>query len=107
MDEMNEKTYLSNLFVFYRNLLTDKQALYFEYYYNQDYSLAEIADSEGVSRAAINDSLKNTVSLLKDYESKLSLYANFIKRLEIIKKLSNHVDSEGLDLLNELNELEQ
>lgn len=52
-----EELELSLLFDYYGELLTDKQRTCFELYYNQDYSLGEIAGEAGISRQAVYDTL--------------------------------------------------
>lgn len=42
----------------YSDLLTEKQQTYLEYYYQEDYSLSEIAQILDVSRNAVFDNLK-------------------------------------------------
>ncbi len=106
MDEINEKVYLSNLFSFYQNLLTSKQVLYFDDYYNLDYSLQEIADSEGVSKNAVWDNINKTVILLKEYEEKLHLFELNNKRSVLYNELKQHLDEKGLEILNKLTEME-
>lgn len=56
------------LFDFYGDLLTEKQRSYFDQYYNQDLSLAEIAENEGVSRQGVYDVLRRTVDTLRRME---------------------------------------
>ena len=41
---MIEREYIVNLYLIYKELLNEKEKNYFEYYYFEDYSLAEIAD---------------------------------------------------------------
>ena len=57
----------------YCDLLTDKQQDYLTLYYEEDLSLAEIAEDLNVSRNAVYDNLKRAVASLEDYESKLHL----------------------------------
>ena len=45
---------------YYGELLTQKQRLYCDLYYNQDYSLAEIADQFSVSRQSVHDTVSRT-----------------------------------------------
>ncbi len=59
----------------YETLLTDKQRIVAIDYYQQDLSLQEIADNQGVSKNAIYDSLKRTEQLLLEYETNLNLVA--------------------------------
>ena len=61
---------------FYGEFLTERQAKIFELYYNDDYSLAEIAQECGISRQGVLDALKRAQVKLKDMESKLGLIAD-------------------------------
>lgn len=67
---------LSLYYDFYGEFLTEKQAKLFELYYNDDYSLAEIAQECGISRQGVLDTLKRAQAKLKDMEGKLGLVAN-------------------------------
>jgi len=66
--------YYNNLYDFYGNLLTDKQREYFEDYYFNNLSLAEMAENYEVSRNAISKQLHIVTDKLVEYESKLKLY---------------------------------
>ena len=59
------------LFDTYGGMLTDKQRECFDMRYNQDLSLGEIAEMMGVSRQAVNDSLKKTEALLRRMEENI------------------------------------
>ncbi len=52
------------LFDTYGGMLTDKQKEYLDMRYNQDLSLGEIAQIQGVSRQAVFDNLTRTEALL-------------------------------------------
>jgi predicted DNA-binding protein YlxM (UPF0122 family) len=63
------------LYDFYGGLLKKKQQEIFRMYYAEDLSLAEIADGRGVSRQAVHDALKKSVTALEDCEKELGLVA--------------------------------
>lgn len=93
---MLEKTMrVSGLYDFYEPLLTAKQRDYMSLYYLDDYSLGEIAEYFNVSRQAVYDTLRRTVSVLEDFESKLSLYAKFEKRSAILDNLKQLAKTSG------------
>lgn len=66
---------------FYGEMLTEKQRDFLSYYYNDDLSLSEIAENEGISRQGVRDAIKRAETLLYDMESKLG----FAKKLSDIK----------------------
>jgi RNA polymerase sigma factor (sigma-70 family) len=65
---LEKKTYYQMLFNFYGNLLTEKQKELFIAYYENDFSLHEIAEEFGISRNAVHDALKNAVKNLEHFE---------------------------------------
>ena len=76
---MNEMEILENrrqileLFSAYEPLLTPNQRQVLNDYFRFDLSLSEIADSAGVTRAAIHDTIDKAVRKMKSYEEKLRL----------------------------------
>lgn len=71
---MEDLVYYNNLYDLYKNLLTNKQQVYFEDYYFNNYSLSEIAGNYNISRNAISKQLSVIKEKLDDYEEKLGLY---------------------------------
>ena len=104
METLEKKEKLNLLFDIYQSLLTDKQVLYFKYYYQDDYSLQEIAELSNVSRHAIFDQLKKVEQHLFSYEEKLQLLETKNKRLNIINQIETTKDLKKLDDLRKLDE---
>ena len=69
---MDKILFLTMLYDFYGELLTDKQRETFELHYLNDLSLFEISSQYDISRQAVLDSLKRTEKSLLHYEEKLS-----------------------------------
>ena len=86
MESLEKKEQLNLLFDFYKSLLTDKQVLYFERYYREDFSLQEIAELYHVSRNAVYDHLKKVEDHLYDYENKLKLFESRENRIKLINQ---------------------
>ena len=59
------------LFDTYGGMLTEKQQEYLDMRYNQDLSLGEIAQEQGVSRQAVFDNLTRTEALLRRMEENI------------------------------------
>lgn len=72
---------ISFLMDIYGNLLTEKQRDYMDLYYNNDLSLQEIAENEGISRQGVHDIIRRGESTLVDYEEKLG----FISKLNSLE----------------------
>ncbi len=104
METLEKKEQLNELFDIYQNLLTDKQIEYFRYYYQEDYSLQEIAELLDVSRNAIFDQLKKVEIHLFSYEEKLKLLEKKQKRLEIMDQLQTKDCKKLIDELRKLDE---
>lgn len=85
---MLEKTVrMNSLFDFYQPLLTNKQRLYLERYYLDDFSLGEISEEFNVSRQAVYDNIRRTETMLEEYEEKLGLYKKYQERLALYEQL--------------------
>jgi predicted DNA-binding protein YlxM (UPF0122 family) len=107
MDILEKAFEIIELYDLYQALLTDKQKEYFESYYFDNFSITEISENKEVSRNAVHDQLKKTVSKLNDFEKKLKLKELSKERNNIIKKiLEVSKDDEITLLLTELKKVE-
>ncbi|NLC68923.1 MAG: YlxM family DNA-binding protein [Clostridiaceae bacterium] len=72
---------------FYGQLLTRRQYEIIDMYYNNDYSLGEIAEHLGISRQGVYDNLKRGKNLLIGFEKKMGLVEKHLKREYAVKKI--------------------
>jgi predicted DNA-binding protein YlxM (UPF0122 family) len=106
MDLLEKKTFYNNLYDYYKNLLTPKQQMYFENYYFDDLSLAEIAKLHQVSRNAVFDQLNKIYLLLEEYETKLGLLRKENKRNELYESYAQCNVPEVRELIEKLKNME-
>lgn len=84
---MKNQTYrMTMLYDFYGELLTDRQKELFDFYYNDDLSLAEIAENEGISRQGVRDVIVRAEAAMQEIEDKTGL----IRRFE---QMRGHLDA--------------
>ena len=72
---LNDTCSMTLLFDHYGELLTERQRDFFDQYYNQDLSLAEIAENAGISRQGVYDTLRRTETILRNFEEKTGCVA--------------------------------
>lgn len=82
---------MSLLFDFYGETLTEKQRELFDLYYNEDLSLAEIAEHAGITRQGVRDSIKRAEHALGEMEQKLGLVARYGDTERCAEELSQQV----------------
>jgi predicted DNA-binding protein YlxM (UPF0122 family) len=76
---------------FYGPLLTDKQQDVLSLHYENDWSLAEIAEQMDITRQGVYDILKRAEAALNEYESRLGLVSRFLetrRRLQEVYELT-------------------
>ena len=79
---MKNQTYrMTMLYDFYGELLTDRQREFFDYYYNNDLSLSEIAENAGISRQGVRDVIVRAEGVMQEIEDKTGL----IRRFELLR----------------------
>lgn len=85
---MEKKVYLSWYLAFYGQMLTQNQQEIARLYFEEDYSLAEIAQQFAVSRQSIHDTVNRVEKTLNDFEEKLGLAKRFRQQEEGLRKCS-------------------
>ena len=73
----NQAYRMAMLYDFYGDLLTDRQKEFYDLYYNEDLSLAEIAENYGITRQGVRDGIKRGEQILQEMEDKLQFAARF------------------------------
>ena len=82
---------------FYGDVLTERRRTVLDYYYNNDLSLAEIADEIGISRQGVRDLIKNAEEELYFYEEKLGLAERFRRTRQQAERLMELLRESGAD----------
>lgn len=98
---------MSYLLDFYGEVLTERKKEVMGYYYNDDLSLAEIAEELNISRQGVRDIIKKSEEELVFLEKKLHLAEKFRsaeKRIEKAKAIAEDLVGAS-DLIRELEAL--
>lgn len=88
---MSKDLYISSLLDVYGRFLSDKQRNITEHYYNDDLSLSEIAENEGITRQGVSDLIRRTEAQLKSFEESCRYCERFLR----LKELSAGLESEN------------
>ena len=78
---------ISVLLDFYGDMLTEKQREVIGFYYNEDLSLSEIGEFEGITRQGVRDSIKRGEAVLLEMEERLGLAKRFRKMQDGIERI--------------------
>ena len=84
---MEKNVRISMLCEFYGKLLTKNQLEVLEDYYNNDLSLAEIAENKGITRQAVRDNIKKGENKLFEFEEKLGFMKRTLSQEEKIESV--------------------
>ncbi len=88
---MKQREYILSLYEIYKNLLTEKEKSYFEYYYFEDYSLQEIAANNDVSRAYVSKYINSIEQKLFKYEECLNINKKNNEIRSVIKDINEDI----------------
>lgn len=86
---MKELVKITMLLDYYGTLLTEKQSQILKMYYEEDYSLAEIADTYNITRQAAFDAIKKGEAVLNKYEQALNLAQKQTEKEKTVQEIRN------------------
>lgn len=84
---LERTVYFNQLFAIYQALLTEKQREMLRLFYEEDFSLSEIADHYHISRQGVHDNIKRGEQALEAYEMALALLQQSQDRLQRYRDL--------------------
>ena len=104
-----EREEISLLFDIYGSLLTDNMQNCIDLYYNEDLSLAEIAENLKITRQGVRDTIQRGIKQLGHYDSVLNLsthYREISEAFDEILELSESIKQVNMDtaLSREIND---
>ena len=88
LDTLSSRERHVALFERYGALLNDHQREIVALHLDSDWSLAEIASRQGVSRAAVHDLIRRSLEVLEDAERRLGLLAEETRRRQTLGELT-------------------
>ena len=96
----NQAYRMAMLFDFYGDLLTERQREFYDLYYNEDLSLAEIAENYGISRQGVRDVIVRAEAAMSEIEEK----THIIRRFHQSKAAIAAIDAAADKLLRAIDE---
>ena len=93
---MDKRLRLGLLLDWYGSLLPDRQRAMLEQSLNEDCSLSEIAEREGVSRQAVRDAILRGEEQLEQYEAKLGFLKRDMQLIASIKEMALRCDDDTM-----------
>lgn len=101
----NNRVHISALIDLYGPVLSERQRDVLQLYYNDDLSLAEIAEDTGITRQGVRDAIKKGEKELAEWEKRLGFLAKTAKlkdRAEEIAALAEDLGNTELAALTRL-----
>lgn len=96
----NQAYRMAMLFDFYGDLLTDRQKEFYDLYYNEDLSLAEIAENYGISRQGVRDVIVRAEAAMTEIEDKTHIIRRYFQTRGQIEAIDQAADR-LLQMVNE------
>lgn len=88
----NQAYRMALLFDFYGDMLTDRQKEFYDLYYNEDLSLAEIAENYNITRQGVRDVIVRAEGILGELEEKTGIIRRFQKMQKQLDEITKYVD---------------
>ena len=106
----NQAYRMAMLYDFYGDLLTPRQKEFYDLYYNDDLSLAEIAENYDITRQGVRDIVVRAERALEEIEEKTGLIQRYHRTratTAALRQLSEDVRSLNRTRLGNSSELEE
>jgi len=107
--KMDRRVEVGCLYDYYGACLTPRQRSFIEQYINEDLSLGEISEQEGISRQGVRDSIRRSVDILFGLENKLGMLRRARTTLKGVDELETMIRA-GIEkgaLLEKLSSIRQ
>lgn len=98
---MPKDLYVSALLDVYGSFLNEKQRVLAEFYYNEDLSLGEISENEGITRQGVNDAVKRATAKLYELENQCGYCQKFLR----LKELNAELKAGEMNAAKEISEI--
>ena len=95
----------SLLLDYYGVLLTRHQQDILDEYFNEDLSMNEIADNLQISKSAVQDLIKRSLTQLNEFGKKLKLIARDQKLNNILEEMKKQDDKKITDFANKIEKI--
>ena len=102
---MPKDLFVSSLLDVYGYVLNQKQRRVLEYYYNDDLSLSEIAENEGITRQGVADLIKRSEAQLRQLESDCGYCEKFMKLKSLSEAFRQTENSDLCEMINIIDSL--
>lgn len=89
---MEKDLYVSALLDVYGEFLSEKQRSLVELYYNDDLSLGEIAENEGITRQGVRDMVKRAEQQLYKFEEKCGYCKKFSRLKNLCENCKENIN---------------
>ena len=89
----NQAYRMALLYDFYGDMLTDRQKEFYDLYYNEDLSLAEIAENYGITRQGVPAVIVRAEAVLTELEDKTGIIKRFHKMQGQFAQIQEAVDA--------------
>ena len=82
---MGKDLAFSALLDVYGRFLSQKQKSLPEHYYNEDLSLSEIAENEGITRQGVSDNIRRAENKMLSWEKECGFCESFLRLKELVE----------------------
>ena len=98
---MGKDLAFSALLDVYGRFLSQKQKSLTEHYYNEDLSLSEIAENEGITRQGVSDNIRRAENKMLSWEKECGFCESFLR----LKELSEAAEKGEKNAIQEILEI--